>query len=99
MSANLVREVSVKEKGIDVLQDVFQSRRPCLIHGVDIGPAQSLWTAEYLATKCGARAVKVLLLLYLLPPPRGEYRVNGKSSQEDVERLGQESSAGFTKIR
>lgn len=59
MSANLVREVSVKEKGIDVLQDVFQSRRPCLIHGVDIGPAQSLWTAEYLATKCGAREVKV----------------------------------------
>ena len=59
MSANLVREVSAKEKDIDALQEVLQSRQPCLISGVDIGPAQSLWTAEYLATKCGAREVKV----------------------------------------
>ena len=52
-----VLEIDVAEE--DFIKNVYHLRKPCVIHGLDIGPAQALWTAEYLAAKCGAREVKV----------------------------------------
>lgn len=43
----------------DFFTDVYSLRKPCVIHGMDIGHAQTLWTAQYLADKCGSREVKV----------------------------------------
>ena len=59
MSFLKVGEINVKEKDDEVLKEIFHSRKPCVIHGLDIGPARSLWTAEYLGAKCGTREVKV----------------------------------------
>ena len=54
----------VKEFSLDspeqFLSVVYPSREPCILHGVDIGPAPSLWTIDYLSKICGHdRNVKV----------------------------------------
>lgn len=43
----------------DFMSNIYPLRTPCVLHGVDIGPASSLWSPEYLADKCGSREVKV----------------------------------------
>ena len=54
----------VKEFSLDspeqFLSVVYPSREPCILRGVDIGPAPSLWTVDYLSKICGHdRNVKV----------------------------------------
>ena len=47
----------VKEFSLDspeqFLSVIYPSREPCILRGVDIGPAPSLWTADYLSQICG----------------------------------------------
>ncbi len=57
-----VLEINVSKE--DFINNVYPLRKPCVIHGLDIGPAQTLWTADYLADKCGAREVKVHVCPY-----------------------------------
>ena len=39
--------------------EVYPSRQPAVIRGVDLGRAPSVWSPEYLCDKCGARPVRV----------------------------------------
>ena len=48
---------------------VYASRRPCLLKGLDIGRAPSLWTADYLCERCGERSVRV----HVTPEPRMDF--------------------------
>lgn len=56
MAVKMVKETSMQ----NFVSDLYASREPCVLKGVDLGPAPSLWTAEYLADRCGEqREVKV----------------------------------------
>ena len=61
-----VVHISTKE---DFLSQVYPSRHPTVLRGIDLGPAPQLWTPEYLCQKCGGRLVKV----HVCPTPRMDF--------------------------
>ena len=48
---------------------VYPTRQPTVLKGVSLGPAPSLWTPQYLASKCGIRPVKV----HVTPVPQMDF--------------------------